>query len=87
MAQEPELQGELNSVSVESIVPGMEQDRRSEQDGLRVAMNSKNSIQVGVRLESQTVAKIDKMVEEGKAMNRADAVRIIVRKGTEEESE
>ena len=50
-------------------------------------MNSKNSIQVGVRLESQTVAKIDKMVEEGKALNRSDAVRIIVRKGTEEESE
>ena len=87
MAQEPESEGELDSVSGEGIVPGMEQNRRSEQDGIRVAMNSKNSIQVGVRLESQTVAKIDKMVEEGKALNRSDAVRIIVRKGTEEESE
>ena len=50
-------------------------------------MNPKTSVQVGVRLESQTVAKIDRMVEEGKALNRSDAVRIIVRKGTEEESD
>lgn len=50
-------------------------------------MNPKTSVQVGVRLESQTVKKIDRMVADGKAMNRADAVRIIVRKGTEEESE
>lgn len=50
-------------------------------------MNKSNSVQVGVRLESQTIKKLDRMVEEGKALNRSDAVRIIVRKGTEEESE
>lgn len=50
-------------------------------------MNKTKSVQVGVRLETQTIKKIDRMVEEGKALNRSDAVRIIVRKGTEEESE
>ena len=48
-------------------------------------MNKGNSVQVGVRLESQTIAKIDRMVADGKALNRSDAVRLIVRKGTEEE--
>ena len=50
-------------------------------------MNKSNSVQVGVRLESQTIKKIDGMIADGKALNRTDAVRIIIRKGLEEESE
>ena len=50
-------------------------------------MNKMKSVQVGVRLESQTIEKLDRMVDDGKALNRADAVRIIVRKELKGESE
>lgn len=48
-------------------------------------MNTDTNVQVGVRLPPNTLKKIDRMVERGDAMNRADAVRNIVRKATEGE--
>lgn len=48
-------------------------------------MNTDNNVQVGVRLPPNTIKKIDMMVSKGYAMNRADAVRNIVRKAVEQE--
>ena len=50
-------------------------------------MNTDNNVQIGVRLPPNTVKKIDKMVSDGDALNRADAVRNIVRKAVEQEGE
>lgn len=48
-------------------------------------MNTDKNVQVGVRLPPNTIKKIDKIVSKGDAMNRADAVRNIVRKAVEQE--
>lgn len=46
-------------------------------------MDAKNSVQIGVRLPSRTIEKIDRIVADGKALNRADYVRNVVRKELE----
>lgn len=43
-------------------------------------MNQNNSVQIGVRVPPHTASILDKRVEEGYAMNRADAVRRIIDK-------
>lgn len=48
-------------------------------------MNADNNVQVGVRLPPNTIKKIDEIVNKGDAMNRADAVRNIIRKAVEQE--
>lgn len=50
-------------------------------------MNTDNNVQVGVRLPPNTIKKIDRMVSNGDALNRADAVRNIVRKAVDQESD
>lgn len=56
-------------------------------DTVDTNMNTDNNVQIGVRLPPNTVKKIDKMVSDGDALNRADAVRNIVRKAVEQEGE
>ena len=43
-------------------------------------MNQPNSVQIGVRLAPRIVEAIDHRVNEGYAINRADAVRKIIDK-------
>jgi len=50
-------------------------------------MNTDNNVQVGVRLPPNTLKKIDKMVENGDASNRSDAIRYILKKAVEGESD
>lgn len=49
-------------------------------------MNTDNNVLVGVRLPPNTVKKIDRMVENGDATNRSDAIRNILRKAVEQET-
>lgn len=46
-------------------------------------MNQIQGVQVSVRLPPRTVERIDKMVTDGYATNRADALRIIIRKSVD----
>ena len=49
-------------------------------------MNTDNNVLVGVRLPPNTVKKIDRMVSNGDATNRSDAIRNILRKAVEQET-
>ena len=42
-------------------------------------MNQTNGVQVSTKIPIRTVEKLDKMVADGRALNRSDAVRIIIR--------
>lgn len=44
-------------------------------------MNIDNSVLVSVRVAPDTLVSIDKMVSSKKAINRSDAVRILLREG------
>lgn len=48
-------------------------------------MNTDNNVQVGVRLPPNTLRKIDRMVENGDATNRSDAIRTIIRKAIDQQ--
>ena len=64
---------DTESVSIYTLIP------------IDTNMNTDKNVQVGVRLPPNTIKKIDKIVSNGDAMNRADAVRNIVRKAVEQE--
>lgn len=52
-------------------------------DYIGTNMNQTQGVQVSVRLPPRTVEKIDEVVKEGRATNRADALRRIIDKGME----
>lgn len=49
-------------------------------------MNIDNSVLMCVRVSPDTLVSIDRMVSNKKAMNRSDAVRILIREGLKGES-